>query len=292
MRPQLIQVSTGPAHSFNIRRDVTPHIKNRLHYHPEIELILIVNGSGTQYVGDNTRSFHSGDLILVGSNLPHFWEYNKKYFNNKSEAPEAIVIHFREDFWGEEFLKLPENEKLLQVLNKAKRGLLITGNTRTEVTEMASNLLVTEGPDRIILLMEMLSAIAESSHTSILSSKNFKYDYQHYENDRMAAIHEYTLANFKRKIQLDEIAKIAGISPHSFCRYFKLRARKTYFEFLIEIKVGYACQLLTENKLNIKQICFESGFNNFASFHKYFKMRTGKSPLTYQKEFKQASMLS
>ncbi|RZK52417.1 MAG: AraC family transcriptional regulator, partial [Pedobacter sp.] len=103
--------------------------------------------------------------------------------------------------------------------------------------------------------------------------------------DRINAIYEYSIANFKNKIPLEEIAAIAGISTHSFCRYFKSRTRKTYSQFLIEIKVGHACKLLIENKLSIKQLCYESGFNNFASFHKYFKLITGKSPLVYQKEF-------
>jgi YesN/AraC family two-component response regulator len=57
---------------------------------------------------------------------------------------------------------------------------------------------------------------------------------------------------------------------------------------LIELKVGYACKLLIENKVVVKQLCYESGFNNFASFHKFFKQITGKSPLTYQKEFAQS----
>jgi transcriptional regulator GlxA family with amidase domain len=78
---------------------------------------------------------------------------------------------------------------------------------------------------------------------------------------------------------------VANISPNSFCRYFKSRTRKTYSQFLIEIRVGHACKLLIENKLSIKQLCYESGFNNFTSFHKYFKLITNKSPLTYQKEF-------
>ncbi len=76
---------------------------------------------------------------------------------------------------------------------------------------------------------------------------------------------------------------VANISPNSFCRYFKSRTRKTYSQFLIEIRVGHACKLLIENNLSIKQLCYESGFNNFTSFHKYFKLITSKSPLTYQR---------
>jgi transcriptional regulator GlxA family with amidase domain len=84
---------------------------------------------------------------------------------------------------------------------------------------------------------------------------------------------------------MEEVAAIACMSPNSFCRYFKSKTRKTYSNFLVEIRVGIACKLLIGNNLSIKQICFESGFNNFASFHKYFKMITGKTPLNYQREF-------
>lgn len=98
-------------------------------------------------------------------------------------------------------------------------------------------------------------------------------------------IYDFTLSNFKRKIPLEEISAIAGVSPNSFCRYFKSSTGKTYSQFLIETKVGYACKLLIENKFMIKQLCYESGFHNFSSFHKYFKNITGKSPLEYQKGY-------
>lgn len=86
---------------------------------------------------------------------------------------------------------------------------------------------------------------------------------------------------------MEEMASVANISPNSFCRYFKSRTRKTYTQFISEIRVGHACKLLIEDSMNVKQICYESGFHNFASFHKHFKMITGKSPLTYQKSYLQ-----
>ncbi|MNR41589.1 HTH-type transcriptional activator Btr [compost metagenome] len=118
-----------------------------------------------------------------------------------------------------------------------------------------------------------------------LASVGFQYDLEQVEKDRISDIYEYTYANFRNKICLEEIADVAKISPNSFCRYFKSRTRKTYSQFLTEIKVGQACKLLIEAHLNLKQICYNSGFNNFASFHKCFKKITGKSPLSYQREF-------
>jgi AraC-like DNA-binding protein len=286
MRPQLLKVSTGPRHSFSVRRDLVPYINNRWHYHPEIELIHFKKGEGTQFIGDNIKRFKSGDIVMVGAHLPHYWRFDDLYFEEDTKVQADIrVAHFCENFWGEQFLHLPENINIKTVLERARRGLQITGKTRQQVAELLERLLQTDGSERIIILMEALMTIADCKQLSTLSSIGFKHDMVDAENERVNAIYEYSLKNYKRKIQLEEIAAVANISPNSFCRYFKSRTRKTYSQFLIEIRVGQACKLLIENNLSIKQLCYESGFNNFTSFHKYFKMITGKSPLCYQKEF-------
>jgi AraC-like DNA-binding protein len=286
MRPQLLKVLKGPGHSFSIRQDLVPHINNRWHYHRELELIHFKKGEGTQFIGDNIKRFKAGDVALVGSNLPHYWRFDDSYFEeNAKVSADVRVAHFCEDFWGSNFLDLPENVSIKAILEKAKRGLQITGRTRTAVAEMLEDLLDADGPQRIILLIQALLTIAGSKQLETLASIGFKHDFAETENVRINDIYDYTLKNFKRPIQLEEIASVANISPNSFCRYFKSRTRKTYSQFLIEIRVGHACKLLIESGLSIKQLCYESGFNNFTSFHKYFKLITGKSPLVYQKEF-------
>ena len=286
MRPQLLKVSKAPRHSFSVRQDIVPYINNRWHYHPEIELIHFKKGEGTQFIGDNIKRFKAGDIVLVGPQLPHYWRFDDKYFEegNKLQA-DVRVVHFAENFWGDQFLQLPENVNIKGALEKARRGLQITGRTRQKVAELLELLLSSDGSMRIMLLIEALNTIAECKQLNVLSSIGFKQELVEAESDRVNAIYDYSLKNYKRKIQLEEIAAVANISPNSFCRYFKSRTRKTYSQFLIEIRVGQACKLLIENNLSIKQLCYESGFNNFTSFHKYFKMITGKSPLNYQKEF-------
>ncbi|PTR01554.1 AraC family transcriptional regulator [Mucilaginibacter yixingensis] len=286
MKPQLLKVSTGPAQSFSVRQDVHP-INNKWHYHPEVELLYIKRGSGTEFTGDSIRHFRAGDVILIGSNLPHYWRFDEPYYNDSDSKHEAnvVVVHFNENFWGAPFLQLPENVGIKNLLTESKRGVLINGATKKLIAELLDQMLAVEGSARIVLLMQALNIIASSPKLSILSSISFKPVPQSIDNDRIDAIHQYSMVNFKKKIQLEEIAAIAHVSPNSFCRYFKSHTGKTYSQFLIEIKVGQACRLLIENKLSIKQLCYESGFNNFASFHKNFKQITGKSPLVYQKEF-------
>ena len=178
-----------------------------------------------------------------------------------------------------------ENDAIKTVLEKAKRGIQITGKAKKSIADIMESLLTAEGSKRIILLMEALNIIAGNEQAEVLSSIGFSPNIEKSGNDCINVIYEYSMANFKNKIHMDELADLAGISPNSFCRYFKSRTRKTYSKFLLEIRVGHACKLLIENKLPLKQLCYESGFNNFTNFHKYFKQITGKSPLNYQKEF-------
>lgn len=289
MKPQLLKVSNGPANSFSVRHDLIPHFNNKWHYHPEVELIHFKNGKGTQFVGDSIKQFTHGDVVLIGSQLPHYWRFDDAYF--KDDAKDTVdvkVAHFCEDFWGAQFLALPENKMLKTMLENAKLGIKVNGKTKAVVAGLLERMLHCEGTAKIILLIEALNAIANCSQTTILASIGFKHTAGKLaDTDRLNAIYEYSMANFRNKIHLEEIAAVAYISPNSFCRYFKSNTQKTYSQFLIELKVGHACRLLIENKVIIKQLCYESGFNSFASFHKFFKQITGKSPLNYQKEFMQ-----
>jgi AraC-like DNA-binding protein len=286
MRPQLLKVSKGPNYSFSVRRDLVPHVNNRWHYHLEVELIHFEKGEGTQFVGDSISRFKPGDVVLLGSNLPHYWRFDDIYFEEVSAVSADIhVAHFAENFWGDAFLQLPENTNIKAILEKGKRGLQISGTTAIEVASSMEQLLQADGPNRLVILLKTLYTISNSNEITELSSIGFKPNLINNEEDRINNIYEYSLKKFKGKIQLEEIASVANISPNSFCRYFKSHTRKTYSQFLIELRVGHACKLLIDSNLSIKQLCYESGFCNFTSFHKYFKSITGKSPLIYQKEF-------
>jgi AraC-like DNA-binding protein len=297
MKPQLLKVPNAPAYSFSIRQDKVANINNRWHYHPEIELIHFHKGSGTQFVGDHIKRFAPGDVVLVGSNLPHYWRFDQAADRCEAAAVEtgdpaagdpaataavSTVLHFMPDFWGAKFLDLSENKPIKQLLEKAAKGLLLTGSLREEVAAVMKGLPLAEGPERIMGLIKMLSAISRSEELIGLSSVGYQYILLDSENDRINDIYEFTFNNFNQKIYLEQVAGISGLVPNSFCRYFKSRTGKTYFQFLTEIRVGHACKLLMSNNADIKEVCYESGFLNFSCFHRRFKEITGQSPQSYR----------
>lgn len=290
MKPQLLQVTTAPNRSFSIRQDLIPNINNRWHCHKEVELIHFHRDGGTQSIGDSIRRFKAGDVVLVGANLPHYWYYDREETGSEASKaerlPYATVIHFTEDFWGSQFLALPENKAIKDVLVRARRGLFLSETVSQRVASLMEKLCQAEGPYKVMGLMECLLMANETDDTCCLASLGFQYEASEAETERLSTIYNYTLSHYYEKIRLPEVASLAGLVPNSFCRYFKSRTGKSYSRFLLEIRVGHACKLLINNQMNIKQICYESGFNNFTCFYKKFKLITGKSPLLYQREHK------
>jgi len=281
MKPVQLLVPNNATTSFSVRKDTIPNVNNRWHCHSEVELICFHQGAGTQFVGDNIKRFKSGDIVLVGANLPHYWRYDQ---SNQvfSGLPYSTAIHFSEGFLGERFLHLPESKSIKDLLQKAKRGIYIYGHDAESLAPMMEGVYKAEGLRRIMLLMECLLRISEIKHPALLSSLGFKYDHRESENERLNTIYEFSSQNFREKVVLDEVAALINLTRTSFCRYFKSRTGKTYTQFLTDIRVGYACKLLLENRYSIKQISFESGFNNFTSFHDTFKAIVGKTPKNYR----------
>jgi AraC-like DNA-binding protein len=286
MKPELLKVLASPDNSFNIRYDVVPHFYNRWHFHPEIELVHIEKGTGIQFTGDNIDRFEDDDVLLIGAYLPHYWKCDDIYFDkNSSLKAIATVAHFRSDSWGKDFLELPENRKIKDLVQKAKKGISIKGQTKKQVIQYLKEMQSAEGTNKIILLLQALYTIATSKSIKVISETAFEQSAENKESERLNTIYKYTLDNFRNNIPLQKIAEIAHISPNSFCRYFKAHTRKNYNLFLQELRVGYASKLLIENKENITRICYQSGFNNVTNFYKSFKKITGKTPLEYQNYF-------
>ncbi|WP_019991261.1 AraC family transcriptional regulator [Rudanella lutea] len=284
MKPQLLKVPLLADNSFSVRRDVTPYFYNRWHYHPEIELVYIESGSGTQFVGDSIQHFGPGDVLLVGANLPHYWRCDEVYFARQEGLfAQATVVHFRPDFWGDVFMGLPENRLLGGLLEKARQGLRVQGHCRDQVVAGLRHLAGSAGIDRLIRLLQILALLAQSDELEVLCRNGYSPVFDDADTDRINQIYAYSLANFGRKISLDEIAAVANISPNSFCRYFKSRNRKSYSQFLLELRIQHACKLLMEGNLSVAQVCYESGFNQFSGFNKYFRQITGKSPTEYRR---------
>lgn len=287
MKPHFHKVPITLQRSFNIRHDIKPNFGNIWHYHPELELHYIIKGEGVRFIGDNISNFVPDEMILLGENLPHTWRCKDEYFQNNPEMKtEAMVIHFLPDCLGKHLLGLPEAYLLPKLFEKAKSGMVINGKAKEKLVNLMRAAVDATNLDRIIILLSILKTLAETDECeTIVTSKNTFYQSNESETLRINKICNYTLSNYKKDITLEEVASLSNLSITSFCRYFKLMTKKTFYDFLIEIRVSHACRFLVENKLPTEMICFDCGFNNVSNFYRHFKKVTGMTPLDYKRKY-------
>lgn len=287
MKPLFHKVPVKHQDSFNIRHDISPNFGTVWHYHPELEIQYVIRGEGVRFIGDNISNFSSGEMVLLGENLPHTWRCDEDYFKHHADQEvEAIVIQFLPDCLGKDFLNLPESYLIPKLFDKAKQGMIITGKTREKMHDLLLAATQATHLDRVILLLSILKLLSETSDYSLITTAQSSVtDSSENDNIRLNKVYNYTLSNYKKDITLEEISSLSNLSVTSFCRYFKMMTKKTYYDFLIEIRISHACRSLIEDKLPTEVICFDCGFNNVSNFYRHFKKVTGMTPLDYKRTF-------
>ena len=283
-KPAFEKISPEFGNSLKVMQH-TEVVKNNLpfwHFHPELELVYVNNAKGKRHIGSHLSYFDNSQLILIGASLPHSG-FADRFTTNGSET----IIQFKEDFLGSNFFKIPETQAIKTLFEKAKKGILFNGDTKTEVGPKIEALLNKKGMERIIGFLEILKDLSFSKNYTLLNVDGFSFEVEPQDNRKIDVIFEFVSKNFKRPIPLDEIADKVSMTVPAFCRYFKKATGKTFTQFVNEFRIVHSTKLLAENPTSITDICFESGFNNFSHFNKLFKKFTGKSPLKYRNEMKQ-----
>jgi AraC-like DNA-binding protein len=287
MKPLFRRVTANLETSYTARHDILPHFKNIWHYHPELELHYIIKGEGVRFIGDKISNFSPGEIVLVGENLPHTWRSSDEYFKNDPNLNiEIIVLHFLPSCLGDHLLKLPEAYLLPRLFEKAKSGMVITGKANEKLAELMPRAIEATNLDKILILLSILKTLAETNeYESIVNGQAAFYQSNESDTLRLNKVCNYTLTNYKQDITLEDISAISNLSVTSFCRYFKLMTNKTYYDFLIEIRISHACRALIEDKIPTEVICFECGFNNVSNFYRHFKKVTNLTPLEYKRQY-------
>lgn len=267
-------------HSF-ISRKLPLKSNDSIHSHKNFELNFIASGSGRRIVGDHISGFEKGDLVLLGPDLPHCWEVLDE---NVPNPPTCIVTHFSEDIVNSDFFKMPELEKVVELLKQSKQGLRFKMENDFQIHQILEKMTQLEGLEYYIELLKVFNLLLHVDEREELSnplghtifSKNL---------DKINKIYEYVFQNIQEGVKLAEAAKILNMAPSSFCRFFKKKTDLTFMEYVKRVRVGIAAKLLAETDKQITHICYESGYNNLANFNYYFKTIMGKTPTNYRKSF-------
>lgn len=281
-RPHLLKIIPPLENSIVIKGDGIAW-DNPWHYHPEIEILHCIKGKGTNFIGNAIRKIEEGELLVLGKNLPHTRQRDRKYYSSHpAEEPESIVVQFREDFLGEKFFSMREFSHIRTLLDHATLGLKFFGTTLKDATERLNAMVFMNPTTAVLELLRMLDGLARSEEFIKLNSVNYVIETHEKSAEKINRVYHFTIENFRESISLDQVAALTDHSAAAFCRYFKSRTRKSYFQYLTEIRIGYACELLREGNMDVTQVCFASGFNNLSNFHKQFKKVMQLTPSEYR----------
>jgi len=274
-----------PEQSFIIKYNDIQHFTFPFHYHQEYEIVFVKKSRGQRFVGDQIEKFQDGDLTLLGSMLPHCFINEKAYYENDPNLRvNAYIIQFPSDFFSERMLNSPEFYKISQLLGASERGVLFL-NLDIDMIDIAfQQIMNAKGCEKYIRFIQLLDDLSQKE-IKILASKGYMHDCPWNKNSRLSKVYQYVMKHYREDIELKKAAEIAVMSPSAFCRYFKEKTRQTFKEFLIDLRISYACKLLQIAEMSISQICFESGFCNVSNFNRQFLKSQGESPTKYREKY-------
>jgi YesN/AraC family two-component response regulator len=254
------------------------------HFHPEYELVLNIKSNGTRIVGDSVELFDHYDMVLVAGNIPHSWNYYK----HDVALPDkhGIIVHFRKSSLGDALLSQHEMDCVNELLNQAERGIGFSTEDARKTEKYLVQMVNNKGIDKMIDFFIVLKIMCQSEKKVLLCSENYKQAYDERGNKKMTDVYTYIRENYFKQISLEQIAKIAEMSPISFSRFFKKNCGAGFVEYLNRVRTNKACYLLRETEYQVQDIAVECGFESISNFNKQFRKTEGLSPRDYRAQYR------
>lgn len=279
-RPVYEPIVPSSAETFVWRCDDYPLSWTIWNSHPECEIHLIREGSGTCHVGDHIGPFSAGDLFLIGGHLPHNWVTPLK--PGETVRQRDVLVQFDPARLVRAGQELPELLQLETLLERAKRGLAFHGEARACGAALIEAIGVATRLARLSKLFDLLDLLCQTDEYTLLSSAGFVPSMDVGANKVLADVFHYLAENLEGDVRLSRAASISGMTETSFSRFFKKKTGNTFSRHLSELRIGKACGLLTNTDLPVTEICQDVGYANLSNFNRAFRDLRGMTPSHYR----------
>jgi len=262
------------------------------HFHPELELTLVLSGGTHRWIGDKFSAIEENDLVLIGSNLPHDYRNEASSSAQPLKPVDALVVQFHPDFLGSLWLEGAQMGAVKRLLQDSGYGLQITGPTRSHIGTLMLKMEGEQGLQRLITLLEILLSLSQSEDLMRIASPGFSPEVEIADAARIGKITEYIQKHLYEPLYLNDVAKHMGMTEVSFSRYFRSRTGKTFPAYLNELRIAKICRLLIETDATVTEIAINCGFDSIANFEKQFRRLHGCSPTMYRSKATGAKVFS
>jgi AraC-like DNA-binding protein/quercetin dioxygenase-like cupin family protein len=245
------------------------------HLHDEVELTLVAEGHGTRFVGDQISRFTAPNLVLLGPNLPHYWQFDghSSGLCIQLSVPRMSAL-----------LPPGERRELGRLSERAAKGIALAGAPMRQATTRFHEVVDCVGVARIGAVLQLIGGISRARKSAITELSTTRFDVSRlapgYQSIQRAIL--LILTQFRLRLALEDVLAEAHMSKATFSRRFFAYTGKTFTQFLNEVRIGYVCQRLAETADSISDIAFASGFHNLAHFNRMFRRHRGISPTEYR----------
>jgi AraC-like DNA-binding protein/mannose-6-phosphate isomerase-like protein (cupin superfamily) len=251
------------------------------HHHPEFEITLVRLGGTERWVGDKLTRLKPGDMVLLGSGLPHDYR-NDRPAGVRLGNVEAVVVQFMPNLLGDDWLRHASMRPVQQLFERASLGLEIKGATRARATARMNQLSKAKGLRRVTLLLELLDDLSRSRELVEIASPGFHSAISSVSSDRIGAVVSHIEAHMAAPLYVPELARMTGLSESAFSRLFKKCTCRTVPQYVNELRIARACRLLAETDQTVSQIADACGYSSPAHFQRQFQKQQKRSPLLYR----------
>lgn len=279
------QVPKSQKEFVRFQEDRGKYFYDKLHQHPQLQLTVILEGKGQFLSGDYVGRFQPGDVFFLGENAPHVFRSDPEFFESETMLlSEGNTIFFDFLALGKALSEVDELQSLKKFQEYQGLCFQLLGHTAELAKEVMRNFSQSESLERLQLAISLLSILVRAGDDlAQLNASVFLGGLSEKDGSRMNQVMQFLLENRSEKITLDQAASTANLSKEAFCRFFKLRTRKTFTQYLIQLRINEAQKLLQETELGISEIAFQVGFENLSYFNRSFKSIVGISPREFRR---------
>lgn len=281
MRAQYNPISPLESNSFKAEYQVREKFDTPWHYHSEYELTLILSSNGVRYVGNHFEDFCEHDLVLLGPNLPHCWTT----IGPQNISANAIVIQWKEDFLGKDWLNCKEFQILKSLFKLSREGVRFDECIALKLKEKFIELVDLQPLNKLISLLEILQELSLSTNFRTLCDPDFKYKLNNIDNERLRTVFQFVDSHYSKKVTLKELSEMVYMTEESFSKFFSKAMNKPFFFFLNEYRINMVCNLLLETDRPVSDICYEVGYESFPFFYRQFKKFKHCTPQEFRKQY-------
>lgn len=248
-----------------------------VHYHSDYEINLVMDTYGTRTVGDSEEEFNTLDLIMIGPNIPHAWK------GEVVEGNHVVTIQFSDKLLNFPILGKRLFSSIKQLLIESQHGISFSEQIQLLMKDKILKLTKMQGFHTVLEFFSILYELSIADRRILVSNQyDTKDTVRTSKSRRIAKVCEYIGKNIEEPIRLGDVAQLVSMSESAFSHFFKKKTNCTFIDYVTNLRIARACQLLSETTYTVAEICYTCGFNNLSNFIRIFKKKKGSTPQEYR----------